>query len=243
MSMTEDHRSEQSVSWIEVPLSVLKGEELHPYLPGEITNLFDWAENPAGASRHCMPLRGQFILDVVEIEPNAVHQPSKPGDELVVVLNGTLRLTNDSDQVAQEIHAGEMVLIPAGWAGVYRVSALDGAFLEVAIVPGDYFDPGVAPPPSGLTPRRIELPTSPGRHELFKNRFVLEAQNMAQSGAKTIAASTDEIIQVLDGRLTLATAHAAATFSRGQIVILPKGFVGRAEVTSDYRSLTARWIN
>src|SRR3546814_8925847 len=92
-----------------------------------------------------MPHRGQFIVDIVEIDANAVHQPSKPGDEVVVVLNGILRLTTDADGDVQDILAGEAVLIPAGWAGLYRVIGERGRFRELASVPHDYFDPGVAP--------------------------------------------------------------------------------------------------
>lgn len=95
-----------------------------------IRNLFDWAEDVTAGSAHLMPHRGQFIVDVVAIESNAVHQPSKPGDELVVVLNGILTLTDDSDRKEQIIRAGEMVLIPAGWAGLYRVQAENGVFRE-----------------------------------------------------------------------------------------------------------------
>src|SRR3546814_11473259 len=79
-----------------------------------------------------MPHRGQVIVDIVEIDANAVHQPSKPGDEVVVVLNGILRLTTDADGDVQDILAGEAVLIPAGWAGLYRVIGERGRFRELA---------------------------------------------------------------------------------------------------------------
>jgi len=85
------------MSWIQVSPAALKGEGLEPYVPGEITNLFDWAENPAGSSAHLIAYRGRFLVDIVTIEANAVHQPSKPGDEIVIVLEGTLQLTDDTD--------------------------------------------------------------------------------------------------------------------------------------------------
>src|SRR5580700_1810712 len=107
-------KPDQPVSWVEVPATALKGQGLRPYQAGEITSLFDWAENPQGASRHLMPHRSQFIVDIVQIEANAVHQPSKPGDEIVLVLNGALELTDDADKKVQRFTAGKMVLIPSG---------------------------------------------------------------------------------------------------------------------------------
>ncbi len=72
------------VPWIEILPAALDGEGLAPYVAGEITNLFDWVENPAAGSAHLMAHRGHFLVDIVTIDANAVHQPSKPGDEIVV---------------------------------------------------------------------------------------------------------------------------------------------------------------
>src|SRR6516165_3796260 len=102
--------------WVEISAATLAGAGLVAYREAEISDLFDWAENPHGSSVHVMPHRGQFIVDVVEIETNAVHQPGKPGDEIVVVLEGTLTLSNDADRTEQVFSRGETVLIPAGWA-------------------------------------------------------------------------------------------------------------------------------
>src|SRR5579862_6433020 len=198
--------------WIQVPVRALAGEGLSPYREGEIRNLFDWAENRDGGSVHLMPHRGQFIVDVVGIETNAIHQPSKPGDELVVVLEGVLTLTNDADGVEQAFRSGEMVLIPAGWAGIYRVQSRNGLFRELAIVPGNYFDPSAAPPPSGLSPRRLELPVASGGHELHRNRYVLQVQNVPQASNWPISASADEVIRVLAGTLTITAAGETASF-------------------------------
>ena len=51
-------------------------------------------------------------MDVVEIEDNAVHQPSKPADEIVCILNGVLTLTTDG--IVGEQVFRKFVLIPAG---------------------------------------------------------------------------------------------------------------------------------
>src|SRR3546814_17171020 len=84
---------------------------LNAYVEGEIANLFDWVENLEARSEHLMPHRGQFIVDIVEIDANAVHQPSKPGDEVVAVLNGILRLPTEADGDVQDILASEAVQI------------------------------------------------------------------------------------------------------------------------------------
>ncbi len=51
-------------------------------------------------------------MDVVKIEDNAVHQPSKPADEIVCILNGVLTLTTDG--IVGEQVFRKFVLIPAG---------------------------------------------------------------------------------------------------------------------------------
>src|SRR3546814_17066251 len=79
-------------------------------------------ENLEARSEHLMPHRGQFIVVIVEIDANAVNQPSKPGDEVVVVMNGILRLTTDEVGAVTDILAGEAVLIPAGRDGFHCVT-------------------------------------------------------------------------------------------------------------------------
>lgn len=231
-----------SPDWIEVPRSAMTGAGLAPYREGEITNLFDWAENPAGQSMHLMPHRQQFIVDLVEIEANAVHQPSKPGDEIVTVLNGSLRLTDDSDGREQTFHAGESVLIPAGWAGLYRVIPGEGPFRELAIVPGDYFDAGVAPAPSEASPRRLTLPASSGQHTLHRGRYTVLADVVDDRWEQAFTCAGDEIIRVEAGSLQLTAASGrTAAFGPGSVVILPAGFTGSAVMTAGYRALVARW--
>jgi uncharacterized cupin superfamily protein len=230
-------------NWVEITPNTLAGAGLAPYREGEIRNLFDWAENPSGRSVHLMPHRGQLIVDVVEIESNAVHQPSKPGDEVVMVLEGTLTLTNDADRTEQVFQRDEMVLIPAGWAGVYRVAAaMPGRFRELAIVPGNYFDADAAPLPNRLHPRRLDLPTAAGIHELHRNRYVVQAHNAAHESEWTFSGETDQIIRVLAGRVSLQSAVAAADYGPGSVLIVPAGSADRARVESGYRGLHVRWL-
>lgn len=229
------------VKWIEAPPGAFRGDGLVPYA-GETAHLMDWAENTNGRSAHLFAHRGQLVVDIVEIEPNAVHQPGKPGDELVLVTHGVLSATTDATGVEQTFAAGEMVMFPAGWAGIYRVTSENGLFRELAITPGSYFDPTHVPPPNPQSPRRLDLPLAAGKHELHRNTYLLEAENIDQPSGWSITASSDEVIQVLAGALTLSTAAETASFGPGSVVILPQGFVGEAETGPGYRALNARWI-
>lgn len=232
---------ENAVKWVQAPPGAFKGEGLSPYA-GEMAHLVDWAEDPGGRSAHLFAYYGQFVVDIVEIEPNAVHQPGKPGDEIVVVTNGMLSVTTDSTGVEQTFTAGEMVLFPAGWAGIYRVTSDDGRFRELAITPRSYFDPSHVTPPSQEAPRRLDLPSAQGKHLLHRNTYLVEAENIDRAAAWSIAAEADEVIQVLAGELTLSAAGDIASFGPGGVVALPKGFVGEAATTPGYRALNARWI-
>jgi uncharacterized cupin superfamily protein len=229
------------MSWIEIAPAALDGEGLEPYGAGATTNLFDWAENPAAGSAHLMAHRGRFLVDIVTIDANAVHQPSKPGDEIVVVLEGQLQLTDDADGRQQGFGPGEAVLIPAGWAGLYRVVPGDRPFRELAIVPHDYFDAASIPPPSGLSPRRLDPPRTAGQHELHRGRYLVAA-SVGGAPRRSVEATSEEIIRVLAGTLSLTAGARAAEFGPGRVVILPEGFAGEAETSRDYCALVARWL-
>jgi uncharacterized cupin superfamily protein len=193
-----------------------------------------------------MPHRSQFIVDVVQIQTNAVHQPCKPGDEIVLVLNGQLELTDDADRKLQRFTAGDMVLIPYGWAGLYRVSGDGADFLELALVPGDYFDnkgqDRVEEPPAGRSPRLLKIPEAPGRHELHRGRYLIEAVIAAAAERAARTVSGDEVIYIREGRLELVSGGRRGAFQAGDVVVLPRGFAGETDVSADYRSVVARWI-
>lgn len=231
----------QRVCWVDVSPRVLAPERFVPYGPGEIDGLFDWGENPDGKSAHCSPYRGQLIIDVVRFDPNAVHQPHKPGDEIVVVLNGTLHLTTDATGESLVIQRGERVLIPAGWAGIYRVSSENGQFTELTIVPGDYFAKNVAPPSNRETPKRIDAPQGESVRQLHQGRYSVYAERWEQRRFWAIETTGDEVMQVLAGTLVLTSGEDNATFGAGDVVVLPKGFVGQATATAGYAAITARW--
>jgi uncharacterized cupin superfamily protein len=226
--------------WIEVPPAALAGDGLKPYAAGEIVNLFDWAENPAAGSAHLMAHRGRLLVDIVAIEANAVHQPSKPGDEIVVVLEGQLQLTDDGDGRQQSFGPGEAVLIPAGWAGVYRVIPGDRPFRELAIVPHDYFDDAAVPPPNGLSPRRLDPPMAPGSQLLHQGRYSVTAF-AGGTPRHRVAPAGEAIVRVLAGTLTLAAGDETAAFGPGDVLVLPEGFAGEAATSEDYRAVMARW--
>ncbi len=230
------------VRWIEVPPAAMQGQGLRPYEPGEITSLFDWAENPAGRSSHLMPHRSQFIVDIVKIESNCVHQPSKPGDEIVAVLHGTLELTDDADGNVQRFPAGELVLIPLGWAGMYRVIPDDDDFLELALVPGNYFEVADVRSPTGARPRALNMPEQPGTHELHCGRYTIEAVVGTTITTCDYRAQGDEVRYVRGGSLKISAIDRSGLFRAGSVVVLPKGFLGAIEQSADYRALVARWL-
>ena len=236
----------QVFSWIEVPQAAMRGLGLRPYVPGEIASLFDWAENPQGQSSHLMLHRSQFIVDIVKIAANAVHQPSKPGDEIVWILRGVLEVTDDAGGKhgggdVQRFTAGELVLIPLGWAGLYRAIPDGDDFLELALVPGNYFDEATVHSPSGARPRALEVPTQPGIHELHRGRYVIQAVAEASAVARGHQTAGDEVIYVRHGTLAISAAGRSGLIEAGSIVVLPKGFSGRLESSADYRALIARW--
>lgn len=233
--------SASSLSWIPVPPSALKGDGLKPYDVDEIAGLFDWAENMSASSAHLLLHGNKFLLDIVEIEENAVHQPSKPGDEVVRVLNGTLILTTDASGLEMVIKTGEVVFIPAGWAGTYKVRPGEGHFLELALVPFDYFDGRVKPQPNEKEPSHIKIPLTPGVHQLFQNRYKLFVENHENPGERQLTGDAEDVIQVLTGVLTLSSSGRSASFGPGDVVMLPVGLEGTARVTAGCRLLVARW--
>lgn len=220
----------------------MQGHGLEPYPASDFSTLFDWSEKADTSSVHVMPYAGQFLVDVVEIEDNAVHQPSKPDDEIVCILNGVLKLVTDDTGVTQSFEAGDMVLIPAGWAGVYRVEAKRGPFRELCIIPHDYFDPSIVPHPSGLPARPIERLEQEGRNEMLKARYSIVVERHDAAKDWEIDAIGDEIIHVLSGTLVLETGGVNGSFSQGAFVVVPKGFAGKASASDGYQSLTARWL-
>ncbi len=233
----------QGIKWVEVPPGALQGQGLAPYDFNASANLVDWVESMEDAqSVHLTPYCGDFVIDVVEIKPNAVHTPSKPGDEFLLVINGVLRLLTDSTKIEQVFKAGDMLMIPAGWCGIYRMEAEVGWFRELAITPGDYFVPSLIPPPNERSPYPLKLPRANGKHEIFKGRYVLEAENIEQAGSHAIISSSDQIVQVLAGTLILTAGGDSASFGAGSIVVLPRGFVGSAKTERGYRALNARWL-
>ena len=231
---------------IAMPPEVLQGRGFEPYPAGEIGTLFDWAENPGAASSHVMAHAGDFLVDVVEIEDNAVHQPSKPGDEVVLVLDGTLELTDDADgnrgggQVRRFMR-GEIVLIPKGWAGIYRCIAAERPFRELAIVPHDYFVTQ-QPAPTGRSPQRLLLPVSPGERHYHRGRYTVDAQGTGVAWAGASINAADEVIIITAGVLTLSSEAGSESFGAGSVVVLPRGLAMDGATSTDYQALALNWL-
>jgi hypothetical protein len=113
-----------------------------------------------------------------------------------------------------------MVLIPAGWAGVYRGVGNHASIIELAIVP---FDSGVAPVPSGRSPIRLEWPAAAGKYELCTRRYALEAETLDQAAAWHVAAKADEVILVVAGALTLSAEATGCPSAQGARLSCPRG--------------------
>jgi uncharacterized cupin superfamily protein len=228
--------------WRQISPAWLRGEGLAPYPATGFAGLFDWSERTDAGSTHVMAYEGQFLVDVVEIEDNAVHQPSKPADEIVCILGGVLTLTTDGVADEQIFRKGEFVLIPAGWAGIYRVGSEDGPFRELCIVPWDYFDPATVPAPSGLVPRRIDTPIEPGSHLLLDRRYTIEAIHDDAAQEIEVVLNSDVIIRVLDGELTLRVDGNGYTYAADSFIVLRNGFAGTIATTAGYQAIVASWL-
>ena len=228
------------MDWIAVSADLLAGKGLAPYPVGELAGLFDWAEDPSATSVHAVPYAGDFLVDIVSIEPNAVHQASKPDDEIVVVLDGVLELTDDGGGSVQSFASGEIVLIPKGWAGIYRCIPGEKHFLELAIVPYDYFEPA-AHAPSGLRPRRIVL-TGAGTDDFHRGRYAVAARGSGAAWHGRIEQSAEQVIVVTAGSITLAKDDLRDAFGAGTVLIMPRGLECLAETSADYRALALTWL-
>jgi quercetin dioxygenase-like cupin family protein len=220
-----------------IPPAVLRGEGLQPYAADALVGLFDWAENPAAGSRHAMPHRGRFLIDVVEIEANAVHQPNKPGDEIVHVLEGRLTLTDDGGGQPLVVPAGSFVLIPEGWAGLYRVEPGERCFRELAIVPHDYFANARRAAPSGASPRLLDL-AGEGRRELHRGRYAVEVETFSEAGGLPRDGMAEEILVVVEGEIVVNDTAIAA----GGVAVLSEGSAEEPRAAAGARVLRARWL-
>ena len=56
-----------------------------------------------------------------------------------------------------------------------------------------------------------------------------------------LGGQSDEIVHVLEGALSLASARNTVTLQAGELAILPKGIRCRAQASSGYRGLHAKW--
>lgn len=237
-----DTDARKPIGWIDASPSRICRTAFAPYDGAGISHLFDWGENPNGRSAHVMPYRGQMIVDIVEIEANAVHQPNKPGDEVVVVVSGTLVLTTDATKEEQVFMKGEAVLIPRGWAGLYRVIPGNDMFLEFTIVPHDYFTVKAPSPPSGASPQRIAFPAGTGKHVIHAGSYMLETERRPATATWRISNQADEITYIKAGELTLGAGDRKMTFGAGDAVVLPAGLTCQAFTAGGYEAFTARWL-
>lgn len=231
-----------ALCWTQVPPAVLNGHGLQPYRPEQIRSLFDGAERPDAQFRHKTAYARQLRVDVFQSEANAVHQPHQPDDEIVLVLDGALILTTDATGEGLRIAAGEAVLIPQGWAGVYRTQPSGRWFRELTIAPHDGFASPRRASSGGGLPEAITLYGGPGRREVHRGRYAVAIEYLPGDCEWTVRAVRDEIAVVVAGSLTLTSEDERETFGPGSVVALPMGFRGAAEASGGYRALTAYWL-
>jgi uncharacterized cupin superfamily protein len=227
--------------WLRVTDELLSGRGINdPYNMEEMVQFTDWVEDTSVTAVHKVFYLGQFLIDIVQTSGNAVHLSNFPNDEFFLILVGGLTLTSDETKADQTFFAGDRVVVPKGWSGVWRVHA--GVFREIATVPSNYFDVSSKSqqPKKGALPFVVNPPKTAGTHQIHDGTYIVEAQNAAREETRSIDEKSDEVVQILGGTLTLKSGDQSEIFKPGDIVILPKGFRGESHVTAGYRALVAR---
>jgi uncharacterized cupin superfamily protein len=227
--------------WLRVSDDLLHGKGLvDPYNMGSMEPFIDWVDNPEAQTIYKVLLRGELLVEIAETTNVAAHFPNFPNDELIYIIAGGITLTSDASKVDQSFYAGDRVMIPKGWAGIWRVHA--GVYRAIATVPANYFDISSqqTAPPNGVSVFAIDPPKTLGTHQLHNGTYIVEAQNAFREETVPVALQSDEVIHVLGGTLTLNAADQSEMFNPGDVVVLPKGFEGESHATAGYRALIAR---
>ncbi len=101
-------------------------EKEEPFIPPD--DILEGAHKPRGQAL----FRGdELVIEVYEDEPAtfAITQPF-PYDEFVMVVSGKLILTDAGDRV-QEFVAGESVVVPKGFTGIWK---MEGNYRELVAI-------------------------------------------------------------------------------------------------------------
>jgi uncharacterized cupin superfamily protein len=107
-------------------------EKEEPFIPTD--DILEGAHKPRGD----VLFRGdELVIEVYEDEPAtfAITQPF-PYDEFVMVVSGKLILTDATDRV-QEFVAGESVVVPKGFTGVWK---MEGNYRELIAIERTAYD-------------------------------------------------------------------------------------------------------
>jgi uncharacterized cupin superfamily protein len=227
--------------WLRVSDDLLRGEGLvDPYNMGSMEPFIDWVDNPEAKTVYKVLLRGQLLVEIAETTSVAAHFPNFPNDEFIYIVAGGITMTSDASKLDQSFYAGDRVVIPKGWAGIWRVHA--GVYRAIATVPANYFDISsqLTTAPAGVSAFAIDSPKTAGTYQLHNGTFVVEAHNALREETLPVSLQSDEVVQILGGTLTLKAADKSEMFNPGDIVVLPKGFRGESHATAAYRALIAR---
>jgi quercetin dioxygenase-like cupin family protein len=135
------------------------------------------------------------------------------------------------------VPAGELVFIPSGWVGLYRADPGAGRFVELAVVPHDYFDASIPRTHSEGKPVKVELPAAPVRHESAWGDYRIVTHNAEETETQDFASSRDTLLHVRQGTLTLRAEQAEESFAAGRFVVLPHGASIEIATSADYAGL------
>ena len=236
-----DAATPNQIQWLRVSDRLLSGNGLDgTFDMAKMGQFIDWVENKQSKAIYKAAYLGQLRVNVIETSGNAVHLPDFPNDELIYILVGGLTLTADSTKIDQTFYAGDRILVPKGWSGVWRVHA--GVYREIALTPSDYYDGKnqSRPLPKSASVLVVDPPNAPGTRLLYRGAYIVEAQNADGTETRSFAQQSDEVVHILRGTLTLRTANKSAIFKPGDIVIVPRGFTGESQVSAAYRAVIVR---
>ena len=234
--------TEHAATWHRISDELLSGIGIdEPYNMEENKELFEWADGETGPKQptHKGFSLGKFLIDVVQSNGTGVKLDNFPNDEFLTILVGGLTLTSNESKIEQTFYAGDSVLIPKGWAGLWRTH--QGVFREIAIVPSNFFDPAEQKKPQakGVRPIKIEMAPDEGSKKLHDGTYVIESRKPRKEATTPLSLANEEVVYIRRGNLTLTDKGRSETFKPGDFLLLPKGFSAEAFNTSGYEALVA----
>jgi uncharacterized cupin superfamily protein len=234
--------TEPARAWLRISDALLSGIGIDdPYDMEENKELFEWADGETGPVKpmHKLFELGRLLIDVVQSNGTGVQLDNFPNDEFLTILVGGLTLTTNETKAEQCFYAGDSVLIPKGWSGLWRTHP--GMFREVAIVPVNFFDPAELKKPQakGVRPRKVEMASPQGTTTIHDGTYRIESRKPEAEAADDLALAADEVVYIRRGNLTLADELGAETFKPGDFILLRKGAAAKVSHSAGYEALAA----